>query len=106
MTDSVSIHDQSHGRRDQEGVCGMSGYPVQWYGNAEGKSGTAVWMVEGNRYEIKLETLEDMQAIDDMLSAALKIGRAHGASEVWNAVKVARIAARNAGVYSEWLEET
>jgi hypothetical protein len=85
-----------------------SGYPATWRGSAnpEDMSGTITWMVEGEKYEFRLESFEDCQKIDTMLDAVQKTARLNGAYGVYSAVTNAVCkAATEAHIPPEWMKK-
>lgn len=63
-------------------------YPCQWRGDdPRGLSaGVAMFMVEGEKYEFRLESFNDLQRVAIMLEAANQQGKEFGAYAVYDTV--------------------
>lgn len=61
-------------------------YPSEWKGNTENRHGIAIFMVDGERFEIELNSFEAMNKVSKMLEMANDQGRSFGAGQVLNAV--------------------
>jgi len=64
-------------------------YPGEWKGDADKKTGTAVFMVDGKKYELPLNGFESYLLIAEMLETAHQMGREFGADAVCGAAVAA-----------------
>ena len=60
-------------------------YPGEWKGVPDHKAGVATFMVDGKRYDIKLESFADYLQIEEMLDSANQMGKEFGADAVCDA---------------------
>lgn len=62
-------------------------YPMEWKGNADEETGTAIFMVEGIRYVFGLSHFADSLEIGKMLAVAFESGKECGVKNITSLVR-------------------
>jgi len=57
-------------------------YPMEWKGKPGSKDGTAIFMVEGQKFEIALENFTAARIVCGMLETAFNSGKEFAAQQV------------------------